>query len=93
MSDNAGLIREFVGKYRARITRGLSVYGEFDPGKDKRVLSHEAIEEILDVGSYLEFLEEKRPDLSSPIQKIRAKAILMYGELKKLEALERARTA
>ncbi len=91
MADRLDLIREFVSKYRARITRGLATYGEFDPATDTRCLSHEAIEEVLDVGSYLEFLEAKRPDLSSPIQKIRAKAIVMYGELKKLEVLERAR--
>jgi hypothetical protein len=66
----------------------LATYGEFDPATDTRCLSHEAIEEILDVGSYLEMLEEKHPSLSSGIQKIRAKAIVLYGELKKLEEAE-----
>ena len=92
MTDRPGLIREFVSKYRARIVRGLAVYGEFDPKTDKRCLSHEAIEEILDVGSYLEMLDEKHPDLAKPIQKLRAKAILLYGGLKELETLERERT-
>jgi len=89
---NLALVNEFVSKYRARITRGLSVYGEFNPAVDKRVLSHEAIEEILDVGSYLEMLEEKHPSLTSGIQKIRAKAIMLYGELKKLCDQERTLT-
>lgn len=93
MSDNPALIREFVAKYRRRITQGLAVYGEFDPTTDQRCLSHEALEECLDIGSYLEMLEEKHPGLGSYIQKIRAKTILLYGELKKLESLEKARPA
>ncbi len=93
MTDRAALIREYVSKYRTRIVQGLAVYGEFDPKTDKRCLSHEAIEECLDIGSYLEMLETKRPELTSGIQKIRAKSILLYGELKKLETLEKARIA
>ena len=84
------LIREFVSKYRGRIVRGLAVYGEFNAKTDDRILSIEAQEEILDgCGSYMEMLEEKRPDLQPEIQKIRAKGILLYGELRELEKLER----
>lgn len=82
------LIKEYYSKYRARITRGLSVYGEFCAATDKRVLSREATEEVLDVGSYMEMLEEKYPALQPKIQKIRAKAIILYGELLKLEQEE-----
>ncbi len=85
------LINEFTAKYRRRITQGLATYGEFDAATDTRCLAHEAIEECLDIGSYLEMLEEKRPDLTSRIQKIRAKTILLYGELKKLEEAERSK--
>ena len=86
------LVREFHNKYRARITQGLAVYGEFDPATDKRILAHEGIEECLDIGSYLEMLEQKHPALTPRIQKIRASTILLYGDLKKLEAEELART-
>jgi hypothetical protein len=51
-------------------------------------LSLEAIEECLDIGSYLEFLEQKYPKLRLRIQKIRANTILLYGALKVLEAEE-----
>jgi hypothetical protein len=54
-------------------------------------LSHEAIEECLDIGSYLEFLEQKHPRLRLRIQKIRANTILLYGSLKVLEAEELTR--
>ena len=91
MTGNLALINEFTAKYRRRIAQGLAVYGEFDPSTDTRCLSHEAIEECLDIGSYLEMLEEKRPELVSRIQKIRAKTILLYGELKKLEDAESAK--
>lgn len=84
----ADMADEYIAKYRARITQGLAVYGEFVPEMDTRCLSREAIEECLDIGSYMEFLEMKRPDLGSRIQKIRAKAIVLYGELKKLEEAE-----
>lgn len=82
------LANEFFDKYRARIARGLATYGEFDPATDKRVLAHEGIEECLDIGSYLEMLEQKHPSLGRRIQKIRASTILLYGELKELEEME-----
>ena len=85
------LLREFYSRYRSRIVSGLATYGEFNPATDTRCLSGEAIEEILDVGSYLEFLEAKRPDLTSGIQKVRAKAIMMYGMLRRLEEVELAK--
>jgi hypothetical protein len=88
--DRLALIREFTAKYRARIVLGLATYGEFDPATDTRRLSHEAIEECLDIGSYLEMLEQKHPVLERKIQRIRAKTILLYGELKRLEAEEGA---
>jgi len=89
MLKGVGLIREYTSKYRNRITKGLAVYGEFDPDTDTRCLSYEAIEECLDVGSYLEMLEEKRPELTPHVNKARVKAIGLYAELKALEALER----
>jgi hypothetical protein len=84
------LAQEFYDRYQSRIAKGLAVYGEFDADKDTRVLSFEAIEECLDIGSYLSMLEEKHPSLRLRIQKIRANTILLYGELKKLEAEESA---
>jgi hypothetical protein len=86
------LIREFTAKYRARIAHGLAEYGEFDPTADTRVLSQEALEECLDIGSYLEFLEEKFPDMGARIRKVRVKTILLYGELKALLEDEASRT-
>jgi hypothetical protein len=86
--SHLALAQEFYSRYQNRIMRGLATYGEFVPSKDKRCMSREAQEEILDVGSYMEFLEAKRPDLTSYTQKVRAKAIMLYGELKKLEELE-----
>ena len=86
------LAQEFYDRYQNRITAGLATYGEFDASSDKRVLSHEAIEECLDIGSYLEFLESKHPSLRSRVQKIRANTILLYGELRTLEDTERTLT-
>ena len=86
------LAREFYDRYQGRITAGLATYGEFDADKDTRVLAHEAIEECLDIGSYLEFLEQKYPRLQPRVQKIRANTILLYGDLKALEAEERTLT-
>jgi hypothetical protein len=87
--SHLALAQEFYSRYQDRIAHGVATYGEFIPSKDKRCMSREAQEEILDgCGSYMEFLEAKRPDLTSYIQKIRAKGILIYGELKKLEELE-----
>jgi RNase P/RNase MRP subunit p30 len=68
--------------------KGLAVYGEFVPEKDERCLSEELIEELLDCGSYLDFCEQKHPELRSAVQSIRAKVILLYGESKKLKELE-----
>ena len=86
--ENIALVKEFYDKYQNRITAGLATYGEFDASTDNRVLSHEAIEECLDIGSYLDFLEQKHPTLRLRIQKIRANTILLYGELKALEEAE-----
>ena len=86
------LAQEFYDRYQNRITAGLATYGEFQPESDKRVLAHEAIEEALDIGSYLDFLEQKHPTLSGRIQKIRANTILLYGELRTLEDSERTLT-
>jgi len=83
------LAQEFYDRYQSRITAGLATYGEFDPATDKRVLAFEAIEECLDIGSYLSMCEEKHPSLRPRIQKIRANTILLYGELKALEESER----
>ena len=82
------LAQEFYSRYRARIVKGLATYGEFVAATDSRCLSHEAMEECLDIGSYMEMLEEKHPSLRGRVQKIRAKAILLYGELLKLEREE-----
>jgi hypothetical protein len=82
------LAQEFYSRYQGRIVGGLAVYGEFDPATDKRCLSEELIEELLDCGSYLDFCEQKYPSLRSAVQKIRAKVILLYGEAKKLKELE-----
>jgi hypothetical protein len=88
-SDNLALVKEFYDRYQARITAGLAIYGEFIPEDDKRILSFEAIEECLDIGSYLSMCEEKHPSLRPRIQRIRANTILLYGELKSLEESER----
>lgn len=88
IKTSLALTNEFYSKYRARITRGLSVYGEFCAATDERVLSREALEEVLDVGSYMEMLEGKHPELSGRVQKIRMKALVLYGELLKLEQEE-----
>jgi len=87
--ENIALVKEFYDRYQNRITAGLATYGEFDANSDKRLLSREAIEECLDIGSYLDFLEQKHPSLRLRIQKIRANTILLYGELKTLEEAER----
>ena len=87
-AEHLALAREFYDRYQSRITAGLATYGEFNAATDKRVLSQEAQEEALDIGSYLEMLECKHPDLASKINKIRAKTILLYGQLRALEEAE-----
>ena len=79
------LLKEFRAKYQARIAAALPKYGEFDPKTDDRNMGSEAIEECLDIGSYMDFAEQMHPELSGLIQRIRAKAILLYGQLKELE--------
>ena len=88
-SERVLLVKEFYDKCQGRVVKGLATYGEFDASKDKRILAHEAIEECIDIGNYLTFLEEKHPSLRLRIQKIRANTILLYGELKALEESER----
>ena len=85
MADCPKLLREFVAKYQARIVQGLAVYGEFDPDTDTRNLSHEGVEEILDVGSYMEMLEQKHPELKTKCRKVMAKAVILFGMLRDLE--------
>ncbi|MFA6063988.1 MAG: hypothetical protein WC736_15475 [Gallionella sp.] len=85
------LLNEFVSLCEAGEVAGFATYGDFDPVADKRVLSREAIEEIRDAWNYMRFLELKRPELRSPIQKIRAKLVMLYGELRKLEEAELAK--
>ena len=87
--SHKALMDEYYNRYQNRIVGGMATYGEFDPSTDRRVLSREAIEECLDIGSYLDFLEQKHPTLRLRIQKIRANTILLYGELKTLESAER----
>ena len=86
------LIREFTAKYRARIVHGLAIYGEFDPATDNRILAYEALEECLDIGEYLEMLEEKHEVMGPKIRPIMSKTILLYGDLKALVQEESSRT-
>lgn len=86
--EHLALAREFYDRYQGRIVKGLATYGEFVPETDGRCLSEELVEELLDCGSYLDFLEQKHPPLRSSVQKFRAKVILLYGEGKKLKELE-----
>jgi len=86
--ENIALVKEFYDRYQSRIVKGLAVYGEFQPESDTRCLSEELIEELLDCGSYLDFIEQKYPSMGLDAQKIRAKVILLYGEAKKLKDTE-----
>ena len=79
------LAQEYYNRYQGRIAKGATTYGDFDASTDTRNMGTECCEEILDVGSYLEFSEAMRPDLSRFIQKMRAKTILLYGMAKQLE--------
>ena len=91
MDPAEALLREFTARYQRRITEAIPKYGEFDPTTDKRCMAHEAIEEVLDVGSYMSFLEQMRPDLKTKARRILAKAVILYGLLKKLEQEEGGR--
>ena len=88
MDSREALLKEYTARYRRRITQGLATYGEFDPATDKRNMCREAQEEALDIGSYMEMLEQKRPDLKTKTRRILAKAVVLYGMLKKLEQEE-----
>ena len=84
------LLSEFTRRYRSRIRDGLETYGKFNPDTDTRCLSREAVEECLDVGSYLEMLEEKWPDLTVDVNRVRSRLILLYSDLRGLEDMERS---
>lgn len=87
--SHLALAQEFYSRYRTRIIEALPKYGEFDPVTDPRVMCDEANEEFLDGGgSYMEMLEQTWPELSPEIQVIRAKAIVIYGLVKKLRVKE-----
>jgi hypothetical protein len=90
MDPNEALLAEFTARYRRRITQAIPKYGEFDAATDKRILSEEAIEEALDVGSYMEFLEEKHPALARDCRRATVKAIALYQLLKKVKEKELA---
>jgi hypothetical protein len=79
------LLIEYTRRYKRRITEAIPKYGDFEPETDKRNLSEEAIEEILDVGSYMEMCEQKHPELARKCRRILAKAIILYGMLKELK--------
>ena len=83
------LLNEFMALCESGEVAGLAKYGEFDPATDKRCLSSEMIEELRDSWNYMKFLELKHPSLRSPVQKIRAKLVMLYGEARKLRELER----
>jgi len=83
------LAQWFYDHYQARIVEGAPKYGDFNPATDKRNMGSECIAEILDVGSYLEFGEQMRPDLTSHIQKMRAKTIILCGMARRLEEMMR----
>jgi hypothetical protein len=82
------LLREFVSICDSREVAGLATYGEFEPLTDTRCLSQEASEELFDAWNYMKFLELKHGELRGPIQEIRAKLVLLYGDCKKLKELE-----
>jgi hypothetical protein len=83
------LAKEFYSRYQGRIVKGVATYGDFDAETDGRNMGTECSEEILDVGSYLDFGEQMRPDLVRFIQKMRAKTILLFGMAKQLEDMMR----
>jgi len=86
-SGHIALVKRFYSKYRARIVAAIPKYGDFNPETDPRFFSVESQEECLDIGSYLEFGEAKRPDLSPFLQKIRAHFILGYEMLEEWGAI------
>lgn len=83
------LMDEFLFRSRRREIKGLSVYGAFDPQADRRVLTVEAQDEVLDCHNYLKFLILKHPSLKKEARLLQAEACTLYIGLRRLEAKER----
>jgi hypothetical protein len=82
------LAEQFVTKAEARRIQGLATYGDFDPEKDKRTLSEEAIEEVVDAYNYLYFFIQKHPEHRQFTRKAKKKAFELYTILRHLKELE-----
>ena len=82
------ITKEYVAKAQRREAQGLTVYGDFNPLKDKRVMSVEAQDECVDIFNYMEFLIRKFPQHKSKARKVQVKACVVYQLLKQLEEVE-----
>lgn len=68
---------------------GLAKYGAFDPKRDTRILSREAIEEIRDAFVYMRFVTRKHPVLMVGAAKVQRRLLDAYIALRELETEER----
>ena len=59
MRTKAALARMFQKEADDRMSKGLLVYGDFDPSTDSRILSQEAMDELVDVMNYMRMYEQK----------------------------------
>lgn len=82
------LLWELAVEAAKREQMGLATYGPFNPATDKRILSVEAQEEVIDVWNYLRFLAKKHPHLRKDLLLARKQAWHLYCELRRLEGME-----
>ena len=83
------LAEELLIEAKKREIEGLKTYGDFVPTEDKRILSYEAVEEVLDAWVYMGFFRKKFPDKANKTEGIRSLLLALYLALRRLEDEER----
>lgn len=83
------LAEELLIEAKKREIQGLTTYGDFVPKEDTRILSYEAIEEVLDAWVYIGFYRRKYPESAPRTDGIRALLLSTYISLRRLEEEER----
>lgn len=86
--NKSELLAELFAEARKRELHGLKTYGAFDPKTDKRFLTAEAQEEVIDVQNYLRFFHRKYPNTNKETLAARRLVFALYCALRDLEDLE-----
>ena len=61
MRTKAKLARMFQKEADDRMSKGLPIYGDFNPNTDQRILTQEACDEMVDCMNYMRMYSQKFP--------------------------------